>query len=145
MPTMATFIFCVVFIIPFSNSAYALLLGTVRSVTNEYDPKDAGSINAAVRSFYAFSWIVVPSLVGLFTREHVSDCFAVAALAFALCLLFYWHFGPSVLGGVVGNTSALANLTEAFKLIFNAGRMARLVAIALINSATSVSSYILPC
>ena len=145
-PSMATFIFCMVFVIPFSNSAYALLFGTVRSVTNEHDPKDAASINAAVRSFYAISWIVVPGLVGLLiaTREHVSDCYGIAALAFALCLLFYWRFGPSVPGGVSGGTSAAANLAEAFRLIFDGGRMSRLVALALINSASSVSSYTLP-
>ena len=145
-PSMATFIFCMVFVLPFSNSAYALLFGTVRGVANEHHPKDAASINAAVRAFYAFSWIVVPGLVGLFiaTRQNVSDCYAVAAVAFALCLLFYWRFGPSVPGGVSASASAVENLAEAFKLIFNAGRLSRLLAIALINSATAVSAYTLP-
>ena len=89
---------------------------------------------------------MVPGLVGLFiaTREHVSDCYGIAALAFALCLVFYWRFGPSVPGGVTGGASAAANLAEAFRLILNGGRMGRLVALALINSASSVSSYTLP-
>ena len=58
-------------ITPFSNSAYALLFGTVRSITNALGPKEAGSVNAAIRSFYAISWIVVPGLVGLFIATRV--------------------------------------------------------------------------
>ena len=41
-PRLETFIFCMVLITPFSNSAYALLFGTVRSITNELGPREAG-------------------------------------------------------------------------------------------------------
>jgi predicted MFS family arabinose efflux permease len=146
MPSMATFIFCMVFITPFSNSAYALLFGTVRGITNELGAREAGSVNAAIRSFYAISWIVVPGLVGLFiaTRANPSDCYGVAALAFVLCLLFYWRQGPDVPGNTGGDKSAAANLREAVGLIFHTGRLSRLLALALINSAHPLIGYALP-
>jgi predicted MFS family arabinose efflux permease len=54
-PSLESFIFCVVLITPFSNSAYALLFGTLRSITIELGPRKAGSVNAAIRSFCAIS------------------------------------------------------------------------------------------
>ena len=145
-PRLETFIFCMVLITPFANSAYALLFGTVRSITNELGPQEAGSVNAAIRSFYAISWIVVPGLVGLFiaTRRNVSDCYAVAALAFALCFLYYWRKGPSIPGSASSGTSPTANLGEAAGLVFHGGRLVRLLALSLINSAHSVIAYSLP-
>jgi len=135
-PAMPTFLICMLLVYPFSGSAYALLFGTVRSVANEVDVTQAASINSAVRSFYAISWIVVPALVGLFiaATARPSDSFAIAALAFVLCLLFYWRFGPSIAGTSASAGSAAANLREALGLVVQGGRLTRLAALALVNS-----------
>jgi hypothetical protein len=86
---------------------------------------------------------VVPGLVGLFiaTRRNVSDCYAVAALAFALYFLCYWRTGPSIPGSASTGTSPAANLGEAARLVFRGGRLVRLVALSLINSAHGVIAY----
>jgi predicted MFS family arabinose efflux permease len=135
LPNIVTFLLCMLIVYPFSGSAYALLFGTVRSIADELDPKQAASVNSAVRSFYAVSWIVVPALVGLFiaATARPSDSFAVAALAFVLCFGFYWHFGPSVAGNSTSAGSAAANLREAFGLVLQGGRIQRLAALALVN------------
>jgi MFS family permease len=134
-PNMLTFLICMLMVYPFSGSAYGLLFGTVRSVTNELDHKQAASVNSAVRSFYAVSWIVVPALVGLFiaATARPSDSFAIAALAFVVCLLFYWHYGPSVSGSSTSAGSAAANLREAIRLVWHGQRILRLTALALVN------------
>ncbi|MDP8996562.1 MAG: MFS transporter, partial [Pseudomonadota bacterium] len=91
-------------------------------------------------------WIVVPGLVGLLIAytNRASDSFAVAALAFTLCLIFYWIFGPNVAGGIVSSSSALANLREAAGLIFEDGRGPRLLALSLISSPHPLIAALFP-
>ena len=146
LPGTITFLVCLLVVAPISGSAYALLFGSVRAITMEHNPAEAASINSAVRSFYALSWIVVPGLVGLLIAytNRASDSFAVAALAFTLCLIFYWLFGPKVAGGIVSSTSALTNLFEAAGLIFKDGRGPRLLAISLINSPHPLIAALFP-
>ena len=146
LPGTITFLICLLLVAPISGSAYALLFGSVRAITAEHNSVEAASINSAVRSFYALSWIVVPGLVGLLIAytNKASDSFAVAALAFTLCLIFYWIFGPKVAGGIVSSTSALANLREAAGLIFKGGRGPRLLALSLINSPHPLIGVLFP-
>ncbi len=146
LPSTTTFLLCLLLATPFSGSAYALLFGTVRSVTAEHSSSDAASINSAVRSFYALSWIVVPGLVGFLIAytNRASDSFAIAALAFTLCLIFYWIFGPQVAGGLVNSTSALSNLREAARLIFKDGRGPRLLSLSLIASPHPLIAALFP-
>ncbi|MEO9168105.1 MAG: MFS transporter [Aestuariivirga sp.] len=146
LPSTTTFLICLLLVTPISGSAYSLLFGTVRAITAEHSSADAASINSAVRSFYAVSWIVVPGIVGLLIAytNKASDSFAVAALAFTLCLIFYWLFGPQVVGGIVGSTSALSNLREALGSIFKNGRGPRLLALSLISSPHPLIAAIFP-
>lgn len=145
-PSAVTFLICLLLVTPVSGSAYALLFGTVRAITNERGSSEAASINSAVRSFYAVSWIVVPGLVGLLIgyTNRASDSFAVAALAFAACLIFYWRFGPQVAGGVTGGASAFENLRVASEMIFKDGRAPRLLALSLINSPHPLLHSLMP-
>ncbi|MEO9168825.1 MAG: MFS transporter [Aestuariivirga sp.] len=146
LPSTTTFLICLLLVTPISGSAYSLLFGTVRAITAEHSSADAASINSAVRSFYAVSWIVVPGLVGLLIAytNRASDSFAVAALAFTLCLIFYWVFGPQVVGGIVGSKSALSNLREALGSIFKNGRGPRLLALSLISSPHPLIAALFP-
>lgn len=145
-PNVQTFLVCMLLVYPFSGSAYGLLFGTVRSITNELDGREAASVNSAVRSFYAVSWIVVPAIVGVYIAASArpSDSFAIAALAFVLCLFFYWAFGPVVAGTSTSAGSAAANLREALALVLHGGRMLRLTALALVNCVHPLISAAFP-
>ena len=146
LPSPTTFLMCLLLATPLSGSAFALLFSTVRAITAEHSSADAASINSVVRSFYAVSWIVVPGLVGFLIAytNRGSDSFAIAALAFTLCLIFYWIFGPQVVGGFVSSTSALGNLREAAGLIFKDGRGPRLLALSLMASPHPLISTLFP-
>ena len=135
-PSFTTFLICMLLVYPFSSSAYSMLFATVRSIANELDASQAASVNSAVRSFYAMSWIVVPALVGAFIAYsgRPSDGFVIGALAFVLCLIFYWRYGPNMAGTSTSAGSAAANLREALGLILQGGRITRLAALALVNS-----------
>jgi MFS family permease len=145
-PNILTFLICMLLVYPFSGSAYGLLFGTVRSISNELDTGQSASINSAVRSFYAISWIVVPALVGAFIAitARPSDSFAIAALAFVLCFVFYWIWGPSIAGNATSPGTALANLREASGFIFEGGRITRLSALALVNCVHPLISAAFP-
>jgi predicted MFS family arabinose efflux permease len=145
-PNQLTFIICMLLVYPFSGSAYGLLFGTVRSIANELEAEQAASINSAVRSFYAVSWIVVPALVGGFiaATARPSDSFAVAALACVLCSAFYWVWGPNVSGNATSPGTAFANLREASGLIFEGARIIRLSALALVNCVHPLISAAFP-
>jgi predicted MFS family arabinose efflux permease len=134
-PNFITFLVCMLLVYPFSGSAYSMLFATVRSIANELDANQAASVNSAVRSFYALSWIVVPAIVGGFIAYsgRPSDGFVIGALAFVVCLIFYWRFGPNIAGTSISAGSAAANLREALGLITQEGRMTRLSALALVN------------
>ena len=146
LPSATTFLICLLLATPLSSSAYALLFGTVRAITIERGSAEAASINSVVRSFYAVSWIVVPGLVGLLIAytNRASDSFAAAALAFTVCLIFYWIFGPKVSGNLVSGTSALTNLRDAAALIFTNGNGPRLLALSLINSPHPLIAALFP-
>jgi predicted MFS family arabinose efflux permease len=134
-PNIQTFLVCMLIVYPFSGSAYGLLFGTVRGVANELHATEAASVNSAVRSFYAVSWIVMPAIVGVYIAASArpSDSFAIAALAFVVCLLFYWRFGPVIAGTSTSAGSAAANLRDALSLVLHGERMLRLTALALVN------------
>jgi len=145
-PGPHTFLLCMLLIYPMANSAYSLLFGTVRSLANDLAPEEPGSINAAVRSFYAISWIVMPALVGAFIAAtgRASDSFAIAALAFMAGLLFYWRFGPNVAGNAHSAGGALDNVQAALSLILDGPRLIRIVAVSLVNCAHPFTLAVLP-
>jgi predicted MFS family arabinose efflux permease len=145
-PSVTTFLICCLLINPISGSAYSQLFAIVRTMTIEKGDAEAASINSAVRTFYALSWIVVPGLVGLFiaTRKNVSDSFAIAALAFGLCFVFYALFGPKGGRTQISGKSAWNNLREAFGLIFEARVFRRLIALSFIQGPHPLIAAALP-
>jgi MFS family permease len=145
-PSLTTFLICCLLINPISGSAYSQLFAIVRAMTVEKGSAEAASINSAVRTFYALSWIVVPGLVGLFiaTRERASDSYAIAALAFGLCFVFYALFGPTGGRAQASGNSAWLNLREATGIIFEARVFRRLMALSFIQGPHPLIAAALP-
>ena len=145
-PSLFTFLICCLLVNPISGSAYFQLFAVTRSITAEKGAKEAASINSAIRSFYALSWIVVPGLVGLFiaTRKNVSDSYAVAALAFGLCFVFYALFGPKGGRGESTGNSAWQNLREAFGMVIEGRVSKRLMALSIIQGPHPLTAAVLP-
>ncbi len=145
-PSLTTFLICCLLINPISGSAYSQLFAIVRTMTIDKGAAEAASINSAVRTFYALSWIVVPGLVGLYiaTRKNVSDSYAVAALAFGLCFVFYTLFGPTGGRTQISGNSAWHNLRDAFGLIFEARVSRRLLALSFIQGPHPLIAAALP-
>ena len=145
-PNLYTFLICCLLINPISGSAYFQLFAVARSITVEKGAAEAASINSAVRSFYALSWIVVPGIVGVFiaTRENVSDCYAVAAFAFGLCFVFYALFGPNGGRGEIAGNNAWQNLREAFGLVFEGRVSKRLMALSFMQGPHPMMAAALP-
>jgi Major Facilitator Superfamily len=145
-PSLTTFLICCLLINPISGSAYSQLFAIVRTMTIEKGAAEAASINSAVRTFFALSWIVVPGLVGLYitTRKNVSDSYAIAALAFGLCFVFYALFGPTGGRSQASGNSAWHNLREAFGMIFEARVFRRLMAISFIQGPHPLIAAALP-
>ena len=145
-PSLTTFLICLLLVMPISGSTYSQLFAVVRTITAEHGPREAASINSAIRAFYALSWILVPGLVGFFiaTRKNVSDSFAVAALAFALCLAFYATFGPSGGRSEASGRGGLVGLREAFALIFEGRVFKRVMALSFIQGPHPLNAALLP-
>jgi hypothetical protein len=145
-PSLTTFLICCLLINPISGSAYSQLFAIVRTMTNDKGPAEAASINSAVRTFYALSWIVVPGLVGLFiaTRKNASDSYAIAALAFGLCFVFYALMGPTGGRSQTSGNSAWHNLREAFGMVFEARVFRRLMALSFIQGPHPLTAAALP-
>ena len=145
-PTVWTFIAFVLIVTPVSGAAYTQLFAVIRSVSNTRAPAEATQINATARSTYAFSWIVVPGLVGAFiaTRKDVSDGFAVAAVAFLIALLLYGIWGQSSGRVEPSKLSAWQGLKEALGLIASKHIALRLLALALIATVQPANLLMLP-
>jgi Major Facilitator Superfamily len=145
-PSLTTFLICCLLINPISGSAYSQLFAIVRTMTIEKGSAEAASINSAVRTFYALSWIVVPGVVGIFiaTRKNVSDSYAIAALAFGLCFVFYALFGPTGGRPQTSGNSAWLNLREAFGSVFEARVFRRLMALSFIQGPHPLIAAALP-
>jgi predicted MFS family arabinose efflux permease len=146
LPSIFTFVFCLVVVMPVSSSAYGQLFAVIRAITQRYGSTEAASVNSIVRSIYAASWIVVPGLVGLFiaTRSNVSDSFAIAAAAFALCFVVYGLFGASTPNTQVPQNGAWAGLQEALWLVASRNVFLRIAALALIASPHPSNAALLP-
>jgi MFS family permease len=145
-PSLVTFLICLLLVMPISGSTYSQLFAVVRTITAEHGPREAASINSAIRAFYALSWILVPGLVGVFiaTRKNVSDSFAIAALAFALCFGFYALFGPSGGRNEAASRGGWVGLREAFSLIFEPRVFKRVMALSFIQGPHPFNAALLP-
>jgi predicted MFS family arabinose efflux permease len=145
LPSQATFLFCMLVVVPVSTSSYGQLFAVIRTITAE-TPGEAASINSAVRAVYAASWIIVPGLVGAWIAfsQNVSDSFGIAALAYLICVAIYAVYGPS--GGSpnppVG--SRWAGLSQAVRLIAARPIFLRILALALIGLAHPLNAAVLP-
>ena len=145
-PSLVTFLICLLLVMPISGSTYSQLFAVVRSITAEQGLREAASVNSTIRAFYALSWILVPGLVGTFiaTRKNVSDSFAVAALAFALCFVFYLVLGPSGGHNEANANGGWVGLKEAMGLIFEARVFRRVMALSFIQGPHPLNAALLP-
>jgi hypothetical protein len=145
-PSVWSFTAFLLLITPVSGAAYSQLFAIIRSASNSLAPAKATQINSTARSTYAISWVVVPGLVGAYiaTRKDVSDSFAIAAVAFLLCLVLFGLFGKP--GGRVepSKLTVWDGLTEAFGLVFSKRIALRILALAMIASVQWVSGSALP-
>jgi MFS family permease len=146
LPSIWSFVFCLLIIYPISNSAYPQLFAIIRSQTNAFGEREAVAINSVVRSIYAGSWILVPGAVGLFiaTRENVTDCYAIAAGAFALCFCIFAVFGSSNKNEVHSSISAWNGIKTAFGLVASKRIFYRILALGLIATVHPANSNLLP-
>lgn len=145
LPSKATFLFCLLVVVPISTSSYGQLFAVIRTITAD-NPGEAASVNSAVRAIYAASWIVVPGLVGAWIafRQNVSDSFGIAALAYLFCFSLYALFGPSGGRPLPESTSRIAGLLEAMRLIVTRRIFLRIAALALIGMAHPLNAAVLP-
>jgi Major Facilitator Superfamily len=145
-PSVWTFTAFLLLVTPVSGAAYSQLFAIIRSASNTRAPAEATQINSAARSTYALSWVVVPGLVGAYiaTRKDVSDSFAIAALAFLVCLLLYGVFGQPGGRAEPSRLTVWDGLKEAFALVFNAHIALRILALAMIAGVQWVSGSLLP-
>jgi MFS family permease len=146
LPSIWSFMLCLLVFAPISNSAYGQLFAVIRTQTNILGSKEAASVNSVVRSIYAGSWIIVPGLVGLFiaTRKNVSDSFAIAAAAFMLSFLIYLFFGAETKNIATSQLSAWAGFKAALKLVGSKTILLRLLALSLIATPHPVNAALLP-
>jgi predicted MFS family arabinose efflux permease len=146
LPSIWSFLICLLLFYPISNSAYGQLFAVIRTETNALGSKDGPATNSVVRSIYAASWIIVPGLVGLFiaTRKNVSDSFAVAAAAFTLCFLIYAAFGSNEKNKNLGQSTAWAGFKTALGLVGSRAILLRVLALALIATSYSANATLLP-
>lgn len=145
-PSAWSFTAFLLLVTPVSGAAYSQLFAIIRSVSNTRAPDEATQINATARSTYALSWVVVPGLVGAYiaTRDDVSDSFAIAALAFLLCILLYGVFGASGGRAEPSRLTVWEGLKEAFQLVTSKHIAVRILALAMIASVQPVSASLLP-
>jgi MFS family permease len=145
-PSIWTFTAFLLVITPVSGAAYTQLFAIIRAVSNTRAPAEATQINATARAVYALSWVVVPGIVGAYmaTRNTASDGFAIAVIAFSICLTLYGFFGAP--GGRVepSTLSAWQGLKEAFGLVFSKRIASRIVALAMIASVQPFNMLLLP-
>lgn len=146
LPSVWTFLICLLVFYPVSGSAYGQLFAVIRAETNALGSKQGAATNSVVRSVYAASWIVVPGLVGLFiaTRKNVSDSFAVAAAAFVLCFVIYALFGSSDKNKNLAQSTAWAGFKTALGLVGSRTILFRVLALALIATSYSANAILLP-
>jgi SET family sugar efflux transporter-like MFS transporter len=146
LPSLWTYLFCLLVIMPFSSSVYGLLFSVVRSISNTKHVDDAVAINSTIRAIYAMSWILVPGFVGAFvaSRQHESDSFAIAAFAFVLCFAVYGVFGTS--GGKVPKAavSGWAGMKAAFAEVGSKRIALPLIALSLISVIHPVAAALVP-
>ncbi|MDE1995571.1 MAG: MFS transporter [Rhizobiaceae bacterium] len=140
------FIFCVLFLIPISNSTFSILFGSVRARTNDLDSREAVSVTSTVRAVYSGSWALMPGLVGLYLAQSQSmmPAYAVASTASLSCFCLYFFFVPrgerntsARSQGEGGFLSSLARLLEPSILI-------RLGSMALITGTQRLSTTLSP-
>jgi len=145
LPSKATFLFCMLVVVPISTSSYGQLFAVIRTITAQ-DPTEAASVNSAVRAVYAASWIVVPGLVGAWIayRQNVSDSYGIAGMAYLFCFLLYAAFGPSGGRPSTQTTQRLRSLIEALRLVAARPIFIRIVALALIGMAHPLNAAVLP-
>jgi predicted MFS family arabinose efflux permease len=130
-PTVWTFLFCLLVVIPISSSAFAQLFASIRVVTQSMGPSEAAAINSVVRAIYAAAWILVPGLVGAYVAVSgkVSDSFGIGALALLFCFLLYWRAGPTSARTEAQTSGHWAGLRQAVGLIFEAKVFRRIAAL----------------
>lgn len=145
-PSVWTFTAFLLFITPVSGAAYSQLFAIIRSASNTRAPAEATQINSTARSTYALSWVVVPGLVGAYiaTRKDVSDSFAIAALAFLVCIFMFGLYGKPGGRAEPSKLSTWDGLKEAFGLVFSKHIALRILALAMIASVQWVSGSLLP-
>lgn len=146
LPSVWTFLICLLVFYPVSGSAYGQLFAVIRAETNALGSKQGAATNSVVRSVYAASWIVVPGLVGLFiaTRKNVSDSFAVAAAAFVLCFVIYALFGSRDKNKNLGQSTVWVGFKTALGLVGSRAILFRVLALALIAPSYSANATLLP-
>jgi Major Facilitator Superfamily len=145
-PSVWSFTAFLLLVTPVSGAAYSQLFAIIRSVSNTLAPEEATQINSTARSTYAISWIIVPGLVGAYiaTRNDVSDSFAIATLAFLLCLVLFGLFGKPGGRAEPSKLTVWDGLKEAFGLVFSKRIALRILALAMIASVQWVSGSVLP-
>lgn len=146
LPTATTFILLLLLVTPLSSAAYSQLFAIIRSVSNSRAPQEATQINSTARAAHAFSWVVVPGLVGAYiaTRPDVSASFAIAALAFLLCIFLYGNWGSPGGRAEPNKLSAWQGLREAFGLISSKHIALRIAALAMIANVQPANLLLLP-
>lgn len=146
LPSIFTFVALSLLIIPFSSASYSQLFAIIRSVANTRAPEEATQINSTARAAYAVSWVVVPGLVGAYiaTRNDVSVSFAIASLAFLVCLIIYGFWGSPGGRAEPNSLSVWQGLKEAFSLIASKHIAWRIAALALIASVQPANLLLLP-
>ncbi len=143
-PNVLTFVICTLVMRPMSSNAFNLLFATIRAKTAVLESVEATSINSAVRTIYALSWILVPGLVGAYiaVSGNASDSFAFASAAFFGSALLYYFLGVAS-GRAESNLSA-PSFSDAFRLMNSSFILVRAFSISLISSAHALIAALLP-
>ena len=146
LPSKLTFLLCMLVAVPIATSSFSQLFAVIRAITATRPSGEAASINSAVRTIYAASWIVVPGLVGAWIafRQNVSDSYGIAALAYLFCFALYLTLGPSGGRAEALTVSRWASLSEAVRLIAARPIFLRVAALALIGMAHPLNAAVLP-
>ena len=145
MPTQASFVFSLLFLIPIYGSLNALLFANVRSVTRHMASAEIASVNSGVRAMISVAWIVVPGITGILLAGSPSmlPAYLYAALACFGCFFVVFFLMPR--GDEAAKTvDAQLSHLAALGAVLSPRVFVRLSAIALICSMLHMSGILLP-
>jgi MFS family permease len=140
---IGVFMLGVLVFIPISNSAYSILLASIRAATSTMDRGKAAAVTSTVRALFSGSWALAPGLIGLYlvSSPTMTPAYGIAALASLTCFCLYLFLAksePKQQASSVQQIGFFASLGRAFSpyVLVRVGIMSLLFGLQRLNSVT---------